>query len=280
MSAEGQNRTSEEICDAPQSAEPPRVANIVIECINRNDAERLQQCFDNEEDPYHGEVDKLLRERDEAGKAPVDLACIKGTLDVLKVLLEKGADANIRDREGKSPLDFACVLGREDIVRALLENGTEADRATARGYTSLHRASAWGKLDCIKCLVEFGADMQMKTVHGERPKETAVRYSRLDCAQYLDWAEARNALVQLVRETKETIEDPQKVLGRLSKDDKVTGLNACAEKQEWLETTEDPTIEDFVHQKKLLEEILEPIHVKLSEPPPEKPHRRGTIISL
>ncbi len=33
--------------------------------------------------------------------------------------------------------------------------------------------------------------------------------------------EARRELVKLVTETKETIEDPQKVQGRLTKDDKV-----------------------------------------------------------
>ncbi|XP_070532216.1 ankyrin repeat domain-containing protein 45-like isoform X2 [Ptychodera flava] len=274
MTTGDQQPVADDTAEEPKSAEPPRVANIVMDCIQRGDALQLQQCFDDEENPYHAEVGELLNRRDENGKAPIDLACTMGKITVLKLLLEKGADTNIRDIEGKSPLDFACILGRTAVVTELLENETSPDSATARGYTALHRAAAWGQLDCIKCLVEHGADMQMKTTHCERPRETAMRYNRLECAQYLDWAEAKHALVQLIRETKETIEDPQKVLGRLTKDDKMTGINACTEKQEWLDVTEDPTIDDFIQQKKALDEILEPIHVKLSEPPPEKPHRR------
>ncbi|XP_002738124.2 ankyrin repeat domain-containing protein 45-like [Saccoglossus kowalevskii] len=276
MTTGDDQQPAEDVRSESGSVEPPCIENILIECIKKDDVERLQQCYDNEEDPHYGKVDELLNKRDDDDdRAPVDLACTMGRLEILRFMIEKGVNTNIRDHEGKSPLDFACVLGRPEIVRELLENGsTEVDTATARGYTALHRAAAWDKLDCIKCLVEFGANMKMKTTHGERAKEIALRYNRTECAFYLDWAEARYELQHLCKETKETIEDPQKVLGRLTKDDKITALNACSEKQEWLETTENPTIEDFVQQKKEFEEILQPIQIKLSEPPPEKPHRR------
>ena len=47
----------------------------------------------------------------------------------------------------------------------------------------------------------------------------------------------------------------------------MTALNACTEKQEWLDNGgENLTVADFNKQKQVLCEILEPIVVKMSEP--------------
>ena len=47
----------------------------------------------------------------------------------------------------------------------------------------------------------------------------------------------------------------------------MTGLNACSEIQEWLDNPDyKPSIQAFHRRKKDLEETLEPIMLKLSEP--------------
>ena len=43
-------------------------------------------------------------------------------------------------------------------------------------------------------------------------------------------------------------------------------VSSCKEKTEWLETTVDATTQDFISQKRALEEILAPIMQKLAEP--------------
>ena len=47
----------------------------------------------------------------------------------------------------------------------------------------------------------------------------------------------------------------------------MTALNACTEKQEWLDNGgENLTVDDFNKQKQVLADILEPILIKMSEP--------------
>lgn len=42
--------------------------------------------------------------------------------------------------------------------------------------------------------------------------------------------------------------------------------NVIKAKKEWLDTTEDPTTEDFINQKLEFDEAIDPILTKLSEP--------------
>ena len=43
-------------------------------------------------------------------------------------------------------------------------------------------------------------------------------------------------------------------------------LNSCKEKTEWVDNTSDATTQDFISQKAALDEIVEPILLKLTEP--------------
>ncbi|XP_072014671.1 ankyrin repeat domain-containing protein 45-like isoform X2 [Amphiura filiformis] len=273
MTAEG-----EEIEQKPTSGsiKSGKRLNIVLQCALKGDAARLQECFSNEDDPYFDRVESQINSNDEDGRSPVEIASIEGHIDILRLLVEKGSEVNVRNpKTSKTALDMACILGRDHIVKELLEKGAETDLATNRGYTALHHAAAWDRMSCVKLLIAFGASMHIETSNKEKAYDTALRFNRTTCANYLKWSEARRELVKLVTETKETIEDPQKVQGRLAKDDKMTGLNACSDIQEWLDNPDrKPSVQEFHRRKKDLEETLEPIMQKLSEPPPEKPHRR------
>ncbi|PIK37085.1 putative ankyrin repeat domain-containing protein 45 [Apostichopus japonicus] len=79
-------------------------------------------------------------------------------------------------------------------------------------------------------------------------------------------SEARKDLKNLITEIKEIIDDPQKLQGRLAKDEKMIAVNACADKQEWLDTNNSASIKEVHRQFKELTGILEPIQAKLAEP--------------
>jgi ankyrin repeat protein len=44
-------------------------------------------------------------------------------LDVVKLLLERGADPNVKDDDGKTPLHYAAWKGHHKVVELLLEHG-------------------------------------------------------------------------------------------------------------------------------------------------------------
>lgn len=214
---------------------------IVTHCILKNDISRLTQCFENDADPYKETVSEQLNQRDD---------------------------------DGKSPLDIASALDRADMIKELLQRGADVNSVTEKGYSPLHYAAAWGRIGNMKVLVEFNCNLQQRNVNNERPRETAIRYNQTECVDYLDWAEAKVALLDLCRQTQETVQDPDKVMGRLTKEDKSVAINSCKEKSEWVESTPGATTQDFIEQKDNLDEILAPILLKLTEPLPEKSEKR------
>jgi ankyrin repeat protein len=61
------------------------------------------------------------------------LASNHGHVDVVKLLLEKGADMTVRNREGWTPLHSASNSGHIDVVKLLLEKDADVTVANENG---------------------------------------------------------------------------------------------------------------------------------------------------
>ena len=57
--------------------------------------------------------------------SPLALAVIFGKYKIVKLLLEHGADPNIKDDEGKTPLDHAILLKESNIINLLLDHNSK-----------------------------------------------------------------------------------------------------------------------------------------------------------
>ncbi|XP_051985218.1 ankyrin repeat domain-containing protein 45 [Xyrauchen texanus] len=203
----------------------------------------------------------------------VFMCALDGDVEGIKSLLENvtpsdnGLSPNIfheKDEVGRNALLTACMLGRSGIVRELVKSGAEVNELTVRGYTPLHCSAMWGQLDTLKTLVELKADLHSVNFRGERPVDMAQRYDKLDCAEYLAWAEAKQSLQALISEVSDTIADPEKVQGKLNKEDKNICINTCSAKSDWIQNAKNPTMQDFIEQKKHLDDVFAPILVKLN----------------
>jgi ankyrin repeat protein len=119
-------------------------------------------------------------------------ACGSGNVTMLKFLLSKGANVNKRDkRSGNTPLihfagAFMFSYPSLDIPKLLLERGAKIDATNYEGYTALHfvvRCQHGGSL--LDFLVSRGANINAKNNNGQTLLHLAVLQSRIDLIEKL-----------------------------------------------------------------------------------------------
>jgi len=62
-----------------------------------------------------------------AGLRPMYYAVTKGHKDVVELLIENGAQVNVKDAAGQQPLDYAVWSGSRDMVELLLDHGANPE---------------------------------------------------------------------------------------------------------------------------------------------------------
>jgi ankyrin repeat protein len=68
----------------------------------------------------------------------------KGYPEIAQLLIERGADLNLRNGNGGTALMFATLFGRNNLVKILVEAGADQTIADVRGLTALHLAGQQG----------------------------------------------------------------------------------------------------------------------------------------
>ena len=104
--------------------------------------------------------------RDATGRTPLMYAAFDGKLEVVKGLIERGADPSLEDNRGWNSLHLTSADGNPDIIELLLSNGPDIDSRTAEGFTPLMIAAFKAKLQAVKCLLEKGADPSLQDNRG------------------------------------------------------------------------------------------------------------------
>ncbi|KAH3685327.1 hypothetical protein WICPIJ_003679 [Wickerhamomyces pijperi] len=110
-----------------------------------------------------------------AGVTCLHLAVTKSNIDIVNILLEKGASARIKDNKGQYPIHRAVTIGSMALTETLAKKGKSPLNAKdVCGWTPLHHALAEGSGDVAVLLVKLGADYQIEDNEGETPIAVAV----------------------------------------------------------------------------------------------------------
>jgi ankyrin repeat protein len=123
------------------------------------------------------------------GATPILLAAEVNNTEVVKVLLDAGADPRITTEQGLTPLMMAAGAGTDiqrarapeeramaiDTAKLLVERGGVDVTAVGQyGWTALHAASYQGLTDVIEYLVSKGADVNEMDSFGQTPLSIAL----------------------------------------------------------------------------------------------------------
>ena len=121
------------------------------------------------------------------GFTPLGFAVFFSQPEIVKALLDAGADINLPSRESMkvTPLASAAAAKQTEIARVLITNGANVNARAAGGHVPLHEASANGNVELVKLLIDSGADVNAKTDDGKTPLDFAIEYKRDDVVDLL-----------------------------------------------------------------------------------------------
>ena len=120
------------------------------------------------------------------GVIPLSLACANGSASIVEALLAAGADPNAVLPGGETVFMTAARTGRIEVVEVLYEAGADVHfREPRRGQTALMWAAAEGNLEVVELLLEVGADPNATLDSGYTPLLFAVREGRIEVMEAL-----------------------------------------------------------------------------------------------
>jgi len=109
----------------------------------------------------------------------------RGKLDIVKQLLNRGVDINLKEESGIIPvsngntaLHVAAFYNEKEIAKFLIEKGAEVNiRNKFASVTPLHWASMNGFDEMVNILIKSGADVSIKTIQFGLENETPLHWA-------------------------------------------------------------------------------------------------------
>lgn len=87
--------------------------------------------------------------------------------DVYHLIQRPGIDVNVVDDNGATPLIYASLLGQIDIVELLLKKGANTDiQDKLHGWTALMQATLKKNVEIVKMLLHYNADISIRNHKG------------------------------------------------------------------------------------------------------------------
>ncbi|XP_046654681.1 E3 ubiquitin-protein ligase mib1-like [Daphnia pulicaria] len=132
----------------------------------------------------------------------LSVACQKGNVEMVKLLLTHKASVDIADEEdkeedcdesdededetnkkGKKPIHHAAVRNYPEVLRLLLQNGSSSIEINGYKRTPLHLAAMKGHVECVRVLLE---DEQCDLAIQDSKRKTAFRLAVKSSVQSLE----------------------------------------------------------------------------------------------
>ncbi len=132
--------------------------------------------------------------QDNISDRPKTLHHVTAKQECLQLLLEYGANPNVRDKCGRTALEIAIIWCMPEIVKLLLIHGADPNLKNSRGISPLMKMAMLGirdarpindKLQIIMHLIDAGAKIDAQTSDGKTALMYATGNSRIEIVELL-----------------------------------------------------------------------------------------------
>ena len=135
---------------------------------------------------------------DDYNDTPLHLATYHKSLDAMQLLLDSGANVNALSSDGYYPLSKAITpwMGNiePEVILLLLKYGADINAVSGTdALPALHTAAELGEADIVKLLIEHGADINLE-YDGLTPLDAAMEEEQEEVIEILRSLGAVNSL--------------------------------------------------------------------------------------
>ena len=118
------------------------------------------------------------------------LACMYGHEETVLMLLDRGAGKEMVSKHKMKvrPIHSAAAGRKHDIVRLLIERGADVNALQVAGWRLIHHAAQQGDREFVDLLIASGADLDVKNDRGQSPVDIARGLKHEELADFLQSA--------------------------------------------------------------------------------------------
>ncbi|MFC6103493.1 ankyrin repeat domain-containing protein [Olivibacter domesticus] len=116
-----------------------------------------------------------VKDKVAAPKIDIHTAVVTGNLEAVQQHIDAGTDLNKKDPYGgSSPLISAALFNKPEMVKLLIDAGADLDFQNKEGSTALITAAFFGRPEIVKMLLDSGADKTIKNKYGATAYESVI----------------------------------------------------------------------------------------------------------
>ena len=179
----------------------------------------IHKIIESKKEDKHNVLKKMLEMgadpniKDSNGWSALHYACQLGDLDSVKILIAAHADIDSYSNNKRIPLHLAANMNYPEIVNYLLDNNANADYKDDQGCTPMHLAAKQGNTKCIEHLLFHNADLYAIDFRGWNILHYAAFHGHKKTVRYLAKYDADNDILCTMRNSQnklpiEIVRDP------------------------------------------------------------------------
>lgn len=101
----------------------------------------------------------------------------------MRRLLKKGVNPDSTNEDGLTALHQCCIDDNEEMMKLLVEFGADVNAEDSEKWTPLHAAATCGHLHLVRYLISKGANLLAVNADGNMPYDICEDEKTLDCIE-------------------------------------------------------------------------------------------------